>query len=823
MGKCTSTPLPPPPKLVQNRASSELLQEIEEHHIRSQRLSKQDKTLISNSLKTHHLFTSLFESDVKSLYNNLHFFSLNANEIIFKQGDIGKRFYIIESGKIEVIRDNVRKKVLTRGDTFGEMSLLTHQARSATLITLTETKLWGLSRSGFYCALETLYERNYDLNLNFISELSIFADFSETSKDLLTKSSIQHTYPDNYRIVCEGDEGTMLFILKSGEAIAKHAGIEKFRIKPGEIFAESVVFSQGTLINYSVYAVGQVECLSIDKQSLICSLGANFKELIFRTISKHSILADSRLKMIPEEQVNRILEKMEWIHYKEQDVVCDVACGNSVLYCICYGEFKAGDTVFEMNESFGLGNKNHKIVRKTGLVCKNDGVIGLASSDVIAEVTQMRCKQLKAQLKVAKFLTKIEFLSSLSLSKLKYLSSRVTVIDFDARQTVFEANEKSTSFFVIRKGKVEIFEKNKKVRALSVLEIFGESCLREKFRKNTARTLTSCQVVEIPARLYIDLIEPVTLKKIDSRKSLMSKFDLNQVTRISRIKSKNLEINLKASLNDYSPTFLVNVINTKKIDSKEKCREILQIKQIALNTEHPLMPKFIKSFTDQSFLYFFYEYQEIFPFSSVPKPVFTEDYTKFISSCLLLTLEYLHNKDIIYRGLNPSFIGLKTSGYAVLTTFSPAALIQPGTVKSITSRFGIYSAPEIQDCKYSKAVDLWSLGVLIYTYLYSVFPFSVEPEDSNEQIYSKCHTKTLEFPKGFNYFKAEELLKVLLSIDPKIRTNVKTVKYMKWFSSVDWQRITLESYSPAFIPTFNEGKKRKPLVSLQKYVHVRVI
>jgi serine/threonine protein kinase len=219
-------------------------------------------------------------------------------------------------------------------------------------------------------------------------------------------------------------------------------------------------------------------------------------------------------------------------------------------------------------------------------------------------------------------------------------------------------------------------------------------------------------------------------------------------------------------------------------------------------------------------VYIFYEYQNEFPFTSIPKGTFNEDYTKFIAACLISILEYLHSKDIAYRGLNPHYIALKPSGYPVLTSYSPAVIIKPGIFSLSMPQLGVYSAPELSDQKYSKAVDLWSLGIIIYQCLYGTLPFELKENDSFETIYSKTNAKRLIFPNNTNFFKAEELLNVLLSTDPKLRTTVKDIKYMKWFSSIDWQRISLETYSAAFIPSFKEEKKKKTLVSLKKYMHV---
>jgi CRP-like cAMP-binding protein len=64
------------------------------------------------------------------------FVAFNANEVMFKQGLPGKYVYILASGAIEIQASNKKPVVLdTRGTCVGEMALIGHTKRSATLRT----------------------------------------------------------------------------------------------------------------------------------------------------------------------------------------------------------------------------------------------------------------------------------------------------------------------------------------------------------------------------------------------------------------------------------------------------------------------------------------------------------------------------------------------------------------------------------------------------------------------------------------------------------------------------------------------------------------
>lgn len=95
------------------------------------------------------LFESICKEDVTELIEKMRFILYDENRTIFHQGDIGRSFYIILDGKVEVYIENGKKgalrlAVLGENQFFGEMSFLTGAPRSAAVRTLETTYLCEL-------------------------------------------------------------------------------------------------------------------------------------------------------------------------------------------------------------------------------------------------------------------------------------------------------------------------------------------------------------------------------------------------------------------------------------------------------------------------------------------------------------------------------------------------------------------------------------------------------------------------------------------------------------------------------------------------------
>jgi CRP-like cAMP-binding protein len=76
-----------------------------------------------------------------------------AGETVIAQGEHGDRFYVIESGRAEVLVDGAAPKTIGAGDFFGEIALLRDVPRTASVRAAEELRLYALERDDFIAAV----------------------------------------------------------------------------------------------------------------------------------------------------------------------------------------------------------------------------------------------------------------------------------------------------------------------------------------------------------------------------------------------------------------------------------------------------------------------------------------------------------------------------------------------------------------------------------------------------------------------------------------------------------------------------------------------
>jgi CRP/FNR family cyclic AMP-dependent transcriptional regulator len=114
-------------------------------------------------LKATKLFKGLPDGEIKTIQRQLKMVQHHAGHEIVVRGDGGVGFMIITEGSVTVKTGDGKVHKLGPGDSFGEMALLDHEGRSATVKADTDVSLATIPEWGFKAFLEEHPEVAYRL------------------------------------------------------------------------------------------------------------------------------------------------------------------------------------------------------------------------------------------------------------------------------------------------------------------------------------------------------------------------------------------------------------------------------------------------------------------------------------------------------------------------------------------------------------------------------------------------------------------------------------------------------------------------------------
>ena len=108
------------------------------------------RQLYENFLRDLTILQSLTDYERSNVADALIPVEYTENEVIIKQGDEGDRMFFIEDGECDIYMNEKFHKRLSKGDYFGELALLNHEPRSATVIAASsKVKLASLEVESF--------------------------------------------------------------------------------------------------------------------------------------------------------------------------------------------------------------------------------------------------------------------------------------------------------------------------------------------------------------------------------------------------------------------------------------------------------------------------------------------------------------------------------------------------------------------------------------------------------------------------------------------------------------------------------------------------
>lgn len=244
----------------------------------------------------------------------------------------------------------------------------------------------------------------------------------------------------------------------------------------------------------------------------------------------------------------------------------------------------------------------------------------------------------------------------------------------------------------------------------------------------------------------------------------------------------------------------LKALNKKMLVRNRQLKYAVGECRILRQLQSPFVVRMFDAFQTPNSLYMVLEYCAGKDLSVLleQKQQFSADETRFYLSEIILALEYLHERDIMYRDLKPENVLLDDFGHVKLADFG-LAKENVTTSRQAKSFCGspAYLSPETLDkLGAGKPADLYGLGAVMYEMLTGMPPYY---DDDLKVLYANIRRGVLDFPRNVNN-TARELIKALLSKSPALRPKLADVKAHAFFRKVNWEQLAKKQVSPPVRP-----------------------
>ena len=173
----------------------------------------------------------------------------------------------------------------------------------------------------------------------------------------------------------------------------------------------------------------------------------------------------------------------------------------------------------------------------------------------------------------------------------------------------------------------------------------------------------------------------------------------------------------------------MKVIKKKQVLKTSEPHHSIRERRILASIDFPFIVGYESHFQTRTELCLVMEYVEGSDLYQLHRTevCFDQEAVRFYLSEILLSLEYLHHLDLIYRDLKLENILIDKTGHVKLVDLGFTRVLTEGEKCKTFCGTADYQAPEIlQGKKYNKAVDWWAFGIMAYEVSFpSIIPFNL--------------------------------------------------------------------------------------------------
>ena len=701
-----------------------------------------DSSLIDDCLISHCFLRALEKQARQEIIKEMSLYFAKANVEIFKQGDPPGCFYILRQGTCDILVNDEKKDSLQKGAYFGDTALLYGTCREYTLKTSTDCYLWGMDKKNFRKVIEHILHITYEDNNSNINKLPIFGIASHDQKIKLANNIYRETHLENKFIYEKGNMSNCIYILKDGSINLQKDGKTMKNLSKGECFGAFEIICGSNRITEAM-AKEKTHLLTIPVFWLKNLYGDNYRSVLAVSIIKLAFMNCPHLKKLNLKFLDEIFNLISFKFFeKETEVLKSGEAKNSLIIVTIEGELldNTGKVVCQRNNVLNGKEIYDEDMSKspTSIRCRANSFLAILKNSDLKQHFKCSLKMLGEKSSFIEQLRKVNLFKNFTNAKLEALSKKIKVEKVANGKNLITQGEEGTRFYIIKKGQVDIFIKDKEnkekyIRTMNENEYLGDRALFFKEpRSATAKAHGDMEAYYLEKDAFESVIEKNLKDYLKDRLYLQDNtVQLNDLIYYMKLGSGsygNVSL-VKSSKNKYF--YAIKNISCKQILYNQLHQNLELERSILVKIDHPFIVKLVKTMKDKNYVYFLMDYIKGKELFDVIRDIglLNKYQTQFYGASIMLAVQYLHERKFIYRDIKPENIMVLGNGYIKLIDFGTAKAINDRTKTIIGTPH--YMAPEvILGEGYSFKVDFWSIGICMYEFMCGGVPFGENHEEA---------------------------------------------------------------------------------------------
>jgi len=758
---------------------------------------------LKSVIQGNQLCQDLPSSEIQPLVDSLEFYVFQQGEHIVTEGQYSTHLFIPHSEGLQVYVGGRSVSRLPRGRAFGEHAVLQRCPQSVSVVaSKTGCCVWGAEGRLFRRALYNSTFSQIDSSRALVDSLAIFAGLTAGERDRLCDLSTIMFLPQgeqlNGKTHSEADTVSMYFV-KQGELQVLGGdgpGREKTVrwLRPGDWIGERVLLYDEPF-GLTVVADTRSELLCMDVHGMRDVLDGRLdavwlqQHFLRESLMRVGLLRDmSAAEQLSTVRSMGLKEYSSGNKIQSDGLLCVVldgvvqALGDSSMEVLLCGEsfrtsLAAGPSRRSGTPQFVAGPMGCSIATLDDSSLQSTEVVD-GSQPFTCGAKSMGDSREHELARMGLMLKKVYIFRDLRQKQIGALAVGTKRHTYPYGAKVVEQGEMSSHLFVIVSGEVHVLSNGHAVRKLGKYSYFGENAVI--FGKPRGATIkvntfeaeiwsiereTILRILREKPHVYEDMMYRIRLQD-----SSILRRDLRELEVVGFGNSGEVRI-----VEHVQTGFKYALKRVSKVDN-EVPPEVQHEIEILAEFDHPFIVYLVKTFETMNHVCMLTEYiagGELHAAIRTIPTVLSQEQAMFYTGSILLMLEVLQDRKVVYRDLKPENIMLDASGYLKLIDFGTAKRLTTARPKTFT-QVGTphYMAPEVMRGKgYACEVDIWALGVILYELVVGYLPFGINDLETFTEVCKAVMNTPLSFPSVLppNMNAAKSLINGLLDSSPKTR------------------------------------------------------